>query len=51
MIAHALCPGQHGVVVGHHYRLGRRAPEFVGADGRQAGDQTVGRGVGDQIRF
>ena len=51
MVAHALRSGQHGVVVGHHDRLGRRSPEPVRADRGQAGDQTVGRGVGDQVVF
>ena len=49
VVAHALRPGQHGVVVGHHHGLGGGAPEPVRADGRQAGDQAVGRGVGDQV--
>ncbi len=44
MVAHALRSGQHGVVVGHDGGLG--AP-----DGGQAGDQAVGRGVGDQVLF
>ena len=30
-------------------RLGRRSPESVRADSGQAGDQAVGRGVGDQV--
>ena len=42
VVAHALRAGKHGVVVGQHGRLDP-------ADRRHAGDQPVGRGVGDQI--
>lgn len=49
VVAHALGARQHGVVVGGHDGLRRGPPEPVGADGGQAGDQTVGRGVGDQV--
>ena len=51
VVAHALRAGQHGVVVGHHDGLRRGPAEPVRADGGQAGDQAVGRGVDDQVLF
>ena len=51
MVSHTLRPGQHGVVVGHHDRLGGRPTEAVGSNGPQAANQAIGRGVGDQILF
>ena len=42
MVAHALRTGQDGVVVRQHSRLDA-------ADFRHPGDQTIGRGVGDQV--
>ena len=43
VVAHALRPGQNGVVVGQPRR------SLGPTDGRQARDQAVGRGVGDQV--
>lgn len=49
MVAHALSPGEHGVVVRHDDRSRGGQAEPIRADSGHAGDQPVGRGVGDQV--
>jgi len=45
----ALGAGEHGVIIGDHHAARFASPDLVGIDGGDAGDQTVGGRVLDQV--
>ncbi|MCY1224409.1 hypothetical protein D9M72_365650 [compost metagenome] len=49
MVALALGAGEHGGVIGQHRAARALRCEQAAVDGAGAGDQAVGRGVGDQV--
>ena len=49
MVLLALGPGEHGVVIGHQHATALAFPKQIAIDSADARDQTIGRGVADEV--